>query len=324
VARLENALRDDLNRTAPRAMGVLRPLELVIDNWPMDPHAGPGARPKVDMLEFVVNPEDPGAGTRLVPFDGTLLIERDDFMEVATSDFYRLAIGQEVRLRWAYFVTATSVEKDAAGNVTRVHATYDPLTRGGDASQGPDDKPVRKVKGTIHWISRAHAVPAEARLYDRLFRAEFPGQATGNWMDDLNPQSLEVVDAMVEPTIAQASPGATFQLERLGYFCIDTDARPGACVLNRTMTLKDASAAKGASRGAGGSVGGPGGSAVGTGTPQGGKTYSFGQTAHTLKISKEKLAEVLVRVGLANAPADVPQKLSQGDFEKVRKALAST
>ncbi len=308
LVRLENALRDDLNRAAPRAMGVLRPLELLVENWPVSPDG----KPVVDMLDFVVNPERPGAGTRKVPFDGRLLIERDDFMETAGADFFRLAIGQEVRLRWAYFVTPTRVDKDASGAVTRVICTYDPATRGGDAPHGPDGKPVRKVRGTVHWISAAHGVPAEVRLYERLFAAEFPGQATGNWMDDLAPSSLEVVSAVVEPLLTQGEVGATFQLERLGYFCVDPDSGPARdvaarkLVLNRAVTLKD---------GAKGAAGALASTKPASGAGPSGKTYSFGQTAHTLKLSKERLGEVLVSLGMAAAP----EKLTQAEFDKVRK-----
>jgi glutaminyl-tRNA synthetase len=236
--RLENAVREHLNKTAPRYMGVLRPLKVVVENWP----AG-----QVEWLDAVNNPEDPGAGTRKVPFSGELWIERDDFMEVPAKKFHRLAPGQEVRFRWAYFLKCIGVDKDAAGNVTAVRCTYDPATRGGDAPDG------RKVKGTIHWVSAAHAVPAEVRLFDRLFKAEEPGKATGNFMDDFNPASLETVRAMLEPAMAELSyqddcaPGFTpgehrnprVQLERLGYFCPDPDSRPGQPVWNRTVTLKD-------------------------------------------------------------------------------------
>jgi glutaminyl-tRNA synthetase len=234
IARLENAVRDRLNRTAPRAMAVLRPLRLTIDNWP----AG-----HVEHLDYVVNPEDEARGIpsarRTVPFSGELLIEHDDFMETPSKKFFRLAPGQEVRLRWGYFVTCTGVEKNAAGEITRVRCTYDPATRGGDAPPGPDGQPSRKVKGTIHWLSAAHAIPAEVRLFDRLFTAEHPGERTGNFRDDLNPNSREIVQAFVDPALAHAAPGDTFQFERLGYFCVDPDSRPGALVFNRTVTLKD-------------------------------------------------------------------------------------
>lgn len=222
--RLENAVRDHLNKIAPRYMAVLRPLKVIIENWP----AG-----KVEMLECVNNPEDPAAGSRQVPFSGELYIERDDFMEVPARKFFRLAPGQEVRFRWAYFLKCTGVDKDAAGNVTAVRCTYDPATRGGDAPDG------RKVKGTIHWVSASHAVKAEVRLFDRLFTAEEPGKRTGNFMDDLNPHSLEKVEGMLEPALAHCKVGDRVQFERLGYFCMDQDSRPGEMVWNRTVTLKD-------------------------------------------------------------------------------------
>jgi glutaminyl-tRNA synthetase len=222
--RLENAVRDHLNKVAPRYMAVLRPLKVIIENWP----AG-----KVEMLECVNNPEDPAAGSRQVPFSGELYIERDDFMEVPAKKFFRLAPGQEVRFRWAYFLKCIGVDKDAAGNVTAVRCTYDPATRGGDAPDG------RKVKGTIHWVSAAHAVKAEVRLFDRLFTAEEPGKRTGNFLDDLNPHSLEKVTGVLEPALAQCKVGDRVQFERLGYFCMDQDSRAGAMVWNRTVTLKD-------------------------------------------------------------------------------------
>ncbi|MGD9690118.1 MAG: glutamine--tRNA ligase/YqeY domain fusion protein [Phycisphaerales bacterium] len=238
VGRLENTVRDDLNRAAPRAMAVLRPLKVVIENWPED---------KVDQLDFVVNPEKPELGKRLVPFSRVIYIEREDFKEAAEKKFFRLAPGQEVRLRWAYFLTCTGVVKDpATGEVTEVRATIDPATRGGDAPPGPpgpDGKPTpgRKVKGTIHWVSAAHAIAAEVRLFDRLFNAEEPGKRTGELLDDLNPHSLETVTAMCEPHLREARAGDTYQFERLGYFCADTDSDPasGRLVFNRTVTLKD-------------------------------------------------------------------------------------
>ena len=227
VGRIENAVRDHLNKIAPRAMCVLRPLKVVIENWP----AG-----KVEELDFVVNPEDPAAGTRKIKFGGVIYIEREDFAEVPPKKFFRLALGDnppEVRLRWAYFIRATGVVKDAAGNITEVRATYDPATKGGDAPDG------RKVKGTIHWVNAADAVECETRLFDRLFNAEKPGERTDNFMDDFNANSLEVVKAKCDPIVAAAKPGERFQFERLGYFCVDKDSRPGATVFNRTVTLKD-------------------------------------------------------------------------------------
>ncbi|MFZ4573442.1 MAG: glutamine--tRNA ligase/YqeY domain fusion protein [Phycisphaerales bacterium] len=230
VARLENALRDHLNKTAPRTMSVLRPVKVVIENWPEG---------KTDELDFVVNPEDEGAGKRKVTFGREIYIEAEDFMETPVKGFFRLAPGQEVRLRWAYFITCTGVVKDAAGNVVEVRATYDPATRGGDAPVGADGKPTKKVKGTIHWVNAATAATAEVRLFDRLFSAETPGEKTGNQFDDLNPNSLETVTAFIDPAIAGSQAGMTYQFERLGYFCVDRDTTPGRLVFNRTVTLKD-------------------------------------------------------------------------------------
>ncbi|MBK9187859.1 MAG: glutamine--tRNA ligase/YqeY domain fusion protein [Phycisphaerales bacterium] len=225
VTRLENAVRNRLNATAPRVMTVLRPLKVTIENWPSG---------QVEELDCLNNPEDPGLGSRKVPFSGTLYIERDDFMETAPKKFFRLAIGQEVRLRWAYFITATSVVKDpATGEIIEVRATYDPATRGGDSPDG------RKVKGTLHWVSAPHAVPLEVRLFDRLFNAEEPGARTGDQLDDLNPHSLEVLKAMGERSLSTATVGDTVQFERMGYFRADEDTTPGKPVFNRTVTLKD-------------------------------------------------------------------------------------
>lgn len=238
VGRIENAVRDVLNRTAPRAMSVLRPVKVVLENWP----AG-----HVEMLDFVIMPEDSNAAeggnakpaqTRKIPFSGTLYIEQEDFMEVAPKKFFRLAIGQEVRLRWAYFIKATSVVKDASGNITQINATYDPATKGGDAPAGPNGEPPRKVKGTLHWVSAQHAVDAQVRLFDRLFNVEEPGKDR-DWKEDLNPKSLEVVTAKIDPHLTTAKIGETFQFERLGYFRVDEDSKPGAVVFNRTVTLKD-------------------------------------------------------------------------------------
>ncbi len=224
VTRLENAIRDDLNRRAPRRMAVLRPLKVIIDNYP----AGPG-----EQLDAVNNPEDPAAGTRKVPFGREIYIERDDFMENPPKKFFRLSVGREVRLRYAYFITCTGVEKDAKGEIVALHATYDPATRGGDAPDG------RKVKATMHWVSAADAVKAEVRLFDRLFKTEEPGKVSGDYLADLNPNSLEVVTGMLEPSLASAKEEDKFQFERLGYFCVDRDSKPGALVFNRTVTLKD-------------------------------------------------------------------------------------
>jgi glutaminyl-tRNA synthetase len=224
VGMLEHAIRDDLNRRAPRAMAVLRPLRVVIENWP----AG-----RVEELEAVNNPEDPAMGTRRVPFSGELWIEEEDFREVPPPKYFRLTPGREVRLRWGYFVTCTRVVKDAAGRVVEVRCTYDPATRGGNAPDG------RKVKATIHWVSVAHAVDAEVRLYDRLFSAEEPGG--DDWMTQLNPKALEVLrGCKLEASLAGAVPGSRWQFERMGYFCVDpVDSHPGVPVWNRTVTLKD-------------------------------------------------------------------------------------
>jgi glutaminyl-tRNA synthetase len=223
VAMLEHALRTDLNRTAPRVMAVTRPVRLVIENFPDG---------RVEELEAVNNPEDPAMGTRTVPFSRTLYIERDDVREVPPPKYHRLSPGVEVRLRWAYLVKCTGVVKDAQGEIVEVRCTYDPDSRGGNPADG------RKVKSTIHWVSAAHAIPAEVRLYDRLFDVEDP--SGDDWLDHLNPQSLEVVrDAKLEPSLASAAPGTRWQFERAGYFCVDLDSRPGALVFNRTVTLRD-------------------------------------------------------------------------------------
>ena len=227
VALLEHAIRDDLNKTSPRAMAVLNPVRLVIENYPEG---------QVEWLDAANNPEDPAAGTRKVPFSREILIERDDFMEDAPKKFFRLAPGREVRLRWAYFITCTNIEKDAAGNITTLHCSYDPATRGGDAPDG------RKVKGTIHWVSAAHAVPAQIRLYDRLFTKENPGDESDgkDWREHLNPNSLKTITGHLEPELAKLAPGTRVQFERLGYFVADTkDSQPDAPVFNRTVTLKD-------------------------------------------------------------------------------------
>jgi glutaminyl-tRNA synthetase len=226
MALLEHCLREDLNKRAQRVMGVVKPLKLVIDNYPADAE---------ETFEAVNNPEDPAAGTHRVPFCRELYIEQDDFMEVPPKKFFRLAPGQEVRLRYACLVRCTSVVKNAAGEVIEVHADYDPLSRGGTSPDG------RKVKGTIHWVSARHAVQAELRLYDRLFTlenlADMPEDK--DFRDFLNPAALTVVKGWVEPGTATAAPGAQFQFERVGYFTVDPDSQPGAPVFNRTVTLKD-------------------------------------------------------------------------------------
>src|SRR5690606_18780309 len=225
IGQLEFSIRDELNRTAPRVMAVLRPLRPVIENW---------EEGRVEEVEAVNNPEDPSAGTRLVPFSKVLWIERDDFMENPPKKFFRLSPGAEVRLRYAYIVKCTGVVKDpATGEVTEVRCTIDPETRSGLPGAS------RKVKGTIHWLSAAHAVPVEVRLYDRLFRSEKPEEA-GSFLDDLNPNSLEVVEsAFAEPSAAAAPVGSRFQFERLGYFAVDPDTTPERTVFNRIVTLRD-------------------------------------------------------------------------------------
>jgi glutaminyl-tRNA synthetase len=218
---LEHFVREDLNKRVNRVMAVLRPLKVVIDNYPDDD--------KVDELEAVNNPEDAAAGTRLVPFSKVLYIEQDDFREDPPKQYFRLSPGREVRLRWGYFVTCVSVVKDDAGEVIEVHCTYDPATRGGNAPDG------RKVKSTIHWVSAKHAVDAEVRIYETLFNVESPSDLT-----DLNPQSLEVLQGCkLEPSLASVKPLERCQFERLGYFCADPDSTPGHLVFNRTVALKD-------------------------------------------------------------------------------------
>jgi glutaminyl-tRNA synthetase len=227
IALLEHCLREDLNKRAPRAMAVLRPLRLVIENYPED---------QVDELEAINNPEDPEAGTRRVPFSRELYIEQDDFREDPPKKFFRLTPGREVRLRYAYFVTCTDVIKDEEGNVTEVRCTYDPETRGGSAPDG------RKVKATIHWVSARHAVAAEVRLYDHLFSKEDPDDVPegGDWRDNLNPLSLEVLNpCYLEPSLADATADTRYQFERLGYFCVDRDSTAERPVFNRTVTLRD-------------------------------------------------------------------------------------
>jgi glutaminyl-tRNA synthetase len=227
VAMLEHSIRDDLNRRAPRVMAVLRPLRLVIENYPED---------LVEQMEAVNNPEDPGMGTRSVPFSRVLYIERDDFREDPPKKYFRLAPGREVRLRYAYLVTCTGVVKDAAGDVVELRCTYDPATRGGNTPDG------RKVKSTIHWVSAADALPAEVRLYDRLFNHENPGAEKdgADYRMYLNPASLEILsECRVEPGLAGATAGSRYQFERQGYFCFDSRATPGMLVFNRTVSLKD-------------------------------------------------------------------------------------
>jgi glutaminyl-tRNA synthetase len=228
VAQLEHSVREDLNRRAPRVMTVLRPLKVVLTNYPEG---------QVEEVDVINNPEDAAAGTRKVPFSSVLYIERDDFMENPPKKFFRLSPGKEVRLRCAYFITCTEVVKDDRGEIVELRCTYDPATRGGDSPDG------RKVKATLHWVSAAHALPVEVRLYDRLFSVEDPdsGPEGTTFLDHLNPQSLEVLTgAQAEPSLAGAPPGTRVQFERLGYFCADSDSRSGALVFNRTVSLRDA------------------------------------------------------------------------------------
>ncbi|MBI2563323.1 MAG: glutamine--tRNA ligase/YqeY domain fusion protein [candidate division NC10 bacterium] len=227
IALLEHCLREDLNRRAPRVMGVLKPLRVVIENYPEG---------QVEELAAVNNPEDPGAGTRRVPFSRVLYIEQDDFRENPPPKYYRLSPGREVRLRYAYFLQCVDVVKDGQGNVVELRCTYDPTTRGGDAPDG------RKVKATIHWVSAAHAVPAEVRLYDRLFVKEDPdeGDEGQDFLANVNPDSLEVLaGCRGEPSLAGARPGSIYQFERQGYFCVDPDSANGTLVFNRAVSLKD-------------------------------------------------------------------------------------
>jgi glutaminyl-tRNA synthetase len=230
VQLLEYCLREDLNRRALRVMGVLRPLRVVLENFPEG---------QVEELEAVNNPEDPAAGTRKIPFSRVLYLERDDFMEQPLPKFFRLAPGREVRLRYAFFIKCVGVVKDSStGEVIELRCTYDTATRGGGAPDG------RQVKATLHWVSADHAVEAEVRLYDRLFTKANPGEDKDgqDFRAFLNPKSLEVLKpCYLEPSLAQALPGTPYQFERLGYFCLDAkDSRPAALVFNRTVTLRDA------------------------------------------------------------------------------------
>jgi len=226
VAMLEDCVREDLNKRSPRAMAVLDPIKVVLTNYPEG---------QTEEMEVVNNPEDPEAGTRMVPFSRELYIERDDFREIPPPKFYRLSPGTEVRLRSAYFIRCDEVVKDADGNVTELRCTYDPLSRGGNSPDG------RKVKSTMHWVSAPTAVPAEVRLYDHLFLKPNPDDVEQGetYLSNLNPDALRVVSGFVEPSLAGAAPGTRYQFERLGYFCVDTDSAPGAMVFNRTVTLRD-------------------------------------------------------------------------------------
>jgi len=227
IALLEHFVRQTLNQSAPRRMGVLNPVKVVIDNYPEG---------QVEELDAINNPEDLSAGTRKVPFSRELYIEREDFMEDPPRRFYRLSPGREVRLRYAYFITCTHAVKDEQGEVVEIHCTYDPATRGGDAPDG------RKVRGTLHWVSAAHALPAEVRLYDRLFAVEDPYDVEEGeeYISNLNPHSLDVLPrCYVEPSLAGAEPGTRLQFERRGYFCVDPDSTSEQPVFNRTVALRD-------------------------------------------------------------------------------------
>jgi glutaminyl-tRNA synthetase len=225
LGMLEHAVRDVLNRTAPRRFAVLDPLKVVIEDYPAD---------KVETVDVVNNPEDPSAGSRSVPFTRELWIERDDFMEEPPAKFFRLAPGREVRLRSAYFVTCREVVKDAAGQIVELRCTHDPATRGGDAPDG------RRPRATLHWVSAEHAIGAEVRLYDYLFSRPDPGAGGRDLFADLNPDSETVlVGCLVEPSLADVAVGETVQFERLGYFTPDPDSTLGHAVFNRTLTLKD-------------------------------------------------------------------------------------
>lgn len=228
IALLEHCLRQDLNKTSPRVMAVLRPLKVVITNYPEG---------QTEQLEAINNPEDPEAGVRNVPFSREIYIEREDFMEDPPKKFFRLGPGREVRLRYAYFITCTNIIKDDDGNVVELHCTYDRATRGGDSPDG------RKVKATLHWVCAKNSLPAEVRLYDHLFTKENPDDVEEEGADfraNLNPHSLEVLnDCRVEPSLAASAPGQRYQFERLGYFCVDLDSSDAKLIFNRTATLRD-------------------------------------------------------------------------------------
>jgi glutaminyl-tRNA synthetase len=227
IALLEHCVREDLNKTSPRVMAVLRPLKVIIDNFPQG---------NVEEMDAINNPEDPAAGSRKVPFSRELFIEQEDFMEEPPKKFYRLAPGREVRLRYAYFIRCTSAVKNAKGEVVELHCTYDPATRGGDAPDG------RKVKSTLHWVSALHSLPAEVRLYDHLFANQNPDnvEEDKDFTSNLNPNSREALkNCRIEPSLAGAKPLSRFQFERLGYFCADPDSSAEKLIFNRTVTLRD-------------------------------------------------------------------------------------
>ncbi|MEO0137014.1 MAG: glutamine--tRNA ligase/YqeY domain fusion protein [candidate division WOR-3 bacterium] len=224
IALLEHCLRDDLNKRAPRRMAVLNPLKVIIDNYPDG---------RVEELEAINNPEDLSMGTRKVPFSKVIYIEQDDFREDPPKEFYRLAPGREVRLRYAYFIKCVDVVKDKEGNILEIHCTYDPATRGGDSPDG------RKVKSTLHWVSADHCIEAEVRLYDRLFKTADPDEG-GDFLKNLNPDSLKILTGCkLEPALRDVKPGDLFQFERLGYFCVDKDSKPDKLIFNRAVTIKD-------------------------------------------------------------------------------------
>ncbi|MCJ7666595.1 MAG: glutamine--tRNA ligase/YqeY domain fusion protein, partial [Actinobacteria bacterium] len=226
IAFLEYFIREDLNKKAPRVMGVINPLKVIIDNYPDDSH---------EELDAINNPEDPSAGNRKIPFSRILYIEREDFMEDPPKKFYRLAPGREVRLRYAYFIKCIGITKDKGGNIIELHCTYDPATKGGDAPDG------RKVGATLHWVSAKHSIKAEVRMYERLFLEENPLKTAdgGDYMDNFNPDSLQIIsDCRIEPSLACAIPGSIYQFERMGYFCVDPDTAGEKIVFNRTATLR--------------------------------------------------------------------------------------
>jgi len=226
VALLEFCIREDLNKKAQRVMCVLDPVKLIIDNYPDN---------TTEELDAINNPEDESQGIRKVPFSKVLYIERDDFMETPPKKYFRLSPGQEVRLRYAYIIKCSHVEKDSAGNILAIHCTYDPATRGGNTPDG------RKVKGTIHWVSAQNAINAEIRLYDRLFKVPEPDNVEEgkSFIDNLNPDSLKIVSAFCEPFLNNSKPFDKFQFERIGYFCVDKDSTKDRLIFNRTVALKD-------------------------------------------------------------------------------------
>ena len=227
VALLDFHMREHLNQIAPRVMAVLDPVKVVLTNYPEG---------ETEWLETENNPEDPGAGTREIPFSRELYIEREDFREQANRKFFRLKLGGEVRLKSGYIIKAEQAVKDASGTITEIHCTYDPKSRSGSGTE----ESRRKVKGTLHWVSAEHAHRAEVRLYDRLFTDATPDQHKDrDFMEFLNPDSLEVVEARIEPGLAGAQPGERFQFQRLGYFCVDPDSSEDRLVFNRTVTLRD-------------------------------------------------------------------------------------